>query len=364
MPARDIVVVGASAGGIEALLQLVQGLPAGLPASLFITCHMSAEHVSALPEVLSRKGRLLAKYPHDGEEVRPGQIYVAPQDRHLTLEPGVIRVRRGPREHHFRPAIDPLFRTAARAYGSRVVGVLLSGALADGVAGLLAIRNAGGLRVLQDPDDALFPALPRHAREVAGADYVVPAREMAALLVRLATQQPPPAGAPVMPEKDPLEKTSTAVERDFRQQARGDRRGEVSIFTCPECGGSLWEVDEKELLRFRCHVGHIYEGNDLLLEQAERLEAALWTAVRTFKERGVLSRQLAARSRGSGEERAASRFDEEARLADQYAELVERYILQGNGLSSPRGADATAPPSPGAAPPGEATGPAPEGRSP
>lgn len=182
MLARDIAVVGASAGGIEALIQLVQGLPAGLPAAAFVACHVSSEGVSILPEILSRRGRILAVHPRDGEEVRPGQIYVAPQDRHMTLEPGAVRVGRGPRDHRFRPAIDPLSRSAARAYGPRVIGVLLSGALPDGVAGLLAVRAAGGLRVIQDPEDALLPALPRDAHPVAGADHVVPARGMAALL--------------------------------------------------------------------------------------------------------------------------------------------------------------------------------------
>lgn len=352
MPARDIVVVGASAGGIDALLQLVQGLPAGLPAAVFVTCHLPPEGRSVLPEILSRRGRLLARHPQDGEEVRPGQICVAPQDRHMTLEKGRVRVVRGPREHRLRPAIDPLFRSAARAYSSRVIGVLLSGALSDGVAGLMAIRNAGGLRVLQDPDDAALPFLPQNAREIAGADHVVPAREMAALLAGLVTSQPPPAGAPVMSEKDPLEKSTMAAAHDMQQQARGERRGTVSTYTCPECGGNLWEVDEKEILRFRCHVGHVYEGAELLEEQAEALEAALWTAVRTFKERCVLSRQLAVRSQQQGDRAASVRFEEEAKQAEQYAGLIERYLLQGDE------------PPAGAARPGEAGGPAAEAASP
>jgi two-component system chemotaxis response regulator CheB len=348
LPARDIVVVGASAGGIEALIQLVQGLPPGLPAAVFVTCHIPPEGTSNLPEILSRRGQLLAVHPRDGEEVRPGQIYVAPPDRHMTLERGVVHVGRGPREHRFRPAIDPLFRSAARAYGPRVIGVLLSGALSDGVAGMLAVRAGGGLRVIQDPDEALLPFLPQRARDLAGADHIVPARGMAALLAGLVTSQVPPVGEAAMPEKDPLEETAEAAARDMQQQARGERNGAVSIYRCPECGGSLWQVNEEKLLRFRCHVGHVYQGEDLFAEQSASLEAALWVSVRTFKEKGVLARQLAARDREKGDGISAARFEEEARQASHYAELIEHYLLQDKDFpragGSPAGALEGGPP--------------------
>jgi two-component system chemotaxis response regulator CheB len=326
---RDIIVVGASAGGVEALSQLVRGLPPGLPAVVFVVCHFPPAERSALPDILSRQGPLLAVHARDGEVPYPGHIYVAPPDRHLTLDNGTMRVARGPREHHFRPAIDPLFRSAARNLGPRVIGVLLSGILLDGVAGLLAVRAGGGLVLLQDPSDAMLSSLPQSALDIVGADHVAPARELAPLLVHLLQQPIAIPGESPMP--DPLDKTAATVVRDMEAQSHGERQGARSVFSCPECGGALWQVDEKELLRFRCHVGHIYLGEALLAEQSAALEAALWTAVRTFKEKSVLARQLASRSQQANDSEGARRFHEEARLSDHYAELIQTHLLQSNG---------------------------------
>jgi two-component system chemotaxis response regulator CheB len=339
--ARDIVVVGASAGGVEALSQLVRGLPPGLPGAVFVVCHFPPGSRSMLPDILSRQGPLLARHARDGEPIYPGHIYVAPPDRHLILEEGEVLLTRGPREHYFRPAIDPLFRSAARAYGPRVVGILLSGALLDGVAGLLAVRSGGGLAVVQDPDDALLPSLPQSALEIVGADHVAPAGALAALLVSLIHQPIVAQGEPSM--ADPIDRTAEAVQRDMQAQTHGDRRGAVSVFTCPECGGCLWQVDEKELLRFRCHVGHIYLGETLMAEQSASLEAALWVAVRTFKEKTILSRQLAARAHEARDPVSAARFEEEARLAEHYAGVIHQYLLQAPE-ALPGGTLATPPP--------------------
>jgi two-component system, chemotaxis family, protein-glutamate methylesterase/glutaminase len=189
LPARDVIVVGASAGGVEALSELVRGLPPGLPAAVFVVCHFPTGPRSLLPEILSRQGPLLARHASDGEPIYPGHIYVAPPDYHLVLEPGLVRLGHGPRENRFRPSIDPLFRSAARAFGPRVIAVILSGALTDGVAGLLAVRAAGGVAVVQDPADAVLPSLPQAAWDVAGADHVVPARGLAPLLAELVHQR-------------------------------------------------------------------------------------------------------------------------------------------------------------------------------
>ncbi|MBY0232309.1 MAG: chemotaxis protein CheB, partial [Gemmataceae bacterium] len=175
MAGRDIVVIGASAGGIEALCQVARGLPPGLPAAVFVVCHFPAGVPSSLPEILSRQGPLLARHAADGEPAHPGQIYVAPPDRHLLVGQGAMRLDLGPRENRFRPSIDPLFRSAAREYGPRVVAAILSGALTDGVAGLMAVRSAGGVGVVQEPADAILPDLPASALALAGADHVAPA---------------------------------------------------------------------------------------------------------------------------------------------------------------------------------------------
>jgi two-component system chemotaxis response regulator CheB len=338
MAGRDIIVIGGSAGGVEVLLRLVCGLPAGLPAALFVASHYPPHARSALPEMLSRAGPILAQHARDGEPIHPGHICIAPPDHHLLLENGQVRVSHGPRENRNRPSIDVLFRSAARAYGPRVVGVILTGLLHDGVVGLLAVRHAGGAAVVQDPGDALMDELPRSARAVAGADHVVPADRLAPLLKELVNGKGTLERGATM--TDPLEKRPETVDRDMQAQEEGKRRGQVSTFTCPECGGSLWQVDEKELVRFRCHVGHAYNGEVLLEEQAEVLEAALWTAVRTFRERGVLARQLAAQSRGEGDGVVADRF-EEAKLSERYGKMIQDYLLRpgepGQGGSASQG---------------------------
>lgn len=325
MPGHDIIVMGASAGGVEVLRQIVRHLPAGLPASVIVVTHLPPKGISVLPEVLSRSGPLLASHACDGEPIHLGQIYVAPPDHHLMLEPGRMTVTRGPRENRLRPAIDPLFRSAARAYGKRVVGVILSGALHDGVAGLLAVRAAGGVAVVQDPADAWMETLPRHASDIAGADHIVPAAAVPALLIDLVGKPGLLGGESAM--IDPLDNMPQRVLRDMTAQEEGDRQGKLSVFTCPECGGCLWQVDESSVTRFRCHVGHAYHAEKLMEEQSQALEAALWTAVRTFREKGVLARQLASQQRAKGNRASAERFDEEALMADRYGALIRQCLL-------------------------------------
>jgi two-component system chemotaxis response regulator CheB len=338
MPGRDLIVVGTSAGGVDALVQLVRGLPPGFPASVFVVCHFPTGWRSTLPTVLSRAGPLLADHARDGEPFRPGHIYLAPPDHHLVLAPdGRMRLTRDARENNVRPAIDPLFRSAARHYGPRVIGVILTGALNDGAAGLIAVRAAGGLGVVQDPRDALVASMPQTAANVAGADHIAPVARMAGLLVDLVRESAPDRGAEIMEPKpvDPIERMPDIVARDMNAQAHNAHRGKVSTFTCPECGGALWQVDEPGLIQFRCRVGHAYSGEVLLTEQSEALEAALWTAVRTFRERSVLGRQLSAAERGKGNALSAQRFEEQAAQAARYAALIVEHVLQsgaeGNG---------------------------------
>jgi two-component system chemotaxis response regulator CheB len=329
MPNRSIIVVGASAGGVDALTTLARRLPPGFPASVFVVIHFPPGGRSVLPDILSRSGPLQATHAEDGAAFRPGHMYVAPPDFHLELAPGGrMRLTRAARENHNRPAVDPLFRSAARHYGPRVIGVVLTGGMNDGTAGLMAIRGAGGLAVAQDPEDALVAAMPQSAAEVAGVDCVVPAAGLAALLVDLVGHSETPSrGEPVM---DPMEHMPDVVDQDMKEQERNERRGEVSVFTCPECGGALWQVDESGVIRFRCHVGHGYNGEVLLAEQSEALEAALWTAARIFREKSVLGRQLAAHQRAQGNLAAAARFDEQAAQAESYGSLIVWHVLNGD----------------------------------
>jgi two-component system chemotaxis response regulator CheB len=333
MPARDLIVVGTSAGGVQALCEIFQRLPTGLPASIFVVCHLPAGMRSMLPDVLSRCGTLLATHARDGEPFYPGHIYIAPPDRHLLLaRGGRMGLSREARENHNRPAVDPLFRSAARHYGARVVGVVLTGALHDGTAGLLAIRRAGGLAVVQDPEEAAVAAMPFNAAVVAGADYIAPIHEIAPVLIRLVRE--PNGVASGNSALDLIERMPEIVKEDMKEQAADERRGDVSVMTCPECGGALWQVDEARPLRFRCHVGHAYNGEVLLAEQSEALEAALWTAVRIFREKSVLSGQLANRERADGNNAVAARFDEQALQAARYRSVIEDQLLGGARVDS------------------------------
>jgi two-component system chemotaxis response regulator CheB len=328
MAGHDIIVIGASMGGVQALRLMVQQLPADLPAALFIVLHLPASGDSRLPEVLNYRSALPAQHARDGEPIHHGRIYVAPQDYHLLLEPGHVHLSHGPHENHCRPAIDPLFRSAARAYRGRVIGVVLTGMLNDGTAGLLAVRNAGGVAIVQNPAEALAPGMPAAAMAVAGADYVLPLAKIVPLLTKLA-HEPVVGGTAAMPGPvDPIDNLPDIVSRSQVEQRNGDRRGQVSIFTCPECGGSLWQVDQEQLVRFRCHVGHVYDGDQLLQEQSEHLEAALWIAVRTFIDKSVLARQLAESRRQQGLEVGVDRLEEEAQQCQHYAALIRQYLLK------------------------------------
>jgi two-component system chemotaxis response regulator CheB len=237
MPGRDILVVGASAGGVEALTELARGLPADLPAAVFMVLHVPPHATSVLPRILSRAGRLPTAHAREGEPIRPGRIYVAPPDHHMLLRRGYVYLARGPRENSHRPAVDPLFRTAARAYDGRVVGVLLSGALDDGTAGLAAIKRRGGIALVQDPDEALFSGMPRSAIENVEVDHVVSLAGMAGLLSRLACEPV----AEETKERVPDEMEQETQIEAFALSAIENRvhPGTPSTFGCPECGGTL-----------------------------------------------------------------------------------------------------------------------------
>ena len=309
-PGFDVAVVGASAGGVEALLGLVGELPEDFAATLFVVLHVPPTGTSILPRILSRGGPLEARHAEDGAAIEPGCIYVAPPDCHLLLDLGAMRVTRGPRENGHRPAIDPLFRTAAHAYGSAVAGVVLSGTMDDGAAGLQAIKEAGGITLVQDPDDALYPAMPRNAMRLTVPDHVLPVRELARKLAELA-QRPTPRPGPAPEPGEP----NSIVSGPREDQWPGDR----APFACPECGATLWESDEDGHPRFRCRVGHTFTEAALMNSQSDALEAALWSALRGLEERLALTRRVAARLRGQSTAELAARFELQAEEAAAHA---------------------------------------------
>ena len=321
MVQREIVAIGASAGGIQALTTLVRGLPLRFPAAVFVVVHIPPYAVSRLPEILSRASPLPAAHARQGEPIEPGRIYVAPPDRHLLVRQGRVELTRGPRENHSRPAIDPLFRSAARAYGPRVIGIVLSGALYDGSTGLMAIKARGGVAVVQDPEEAAFASMPRSALQAVTANHVLPVAAMGGVLSNLVGEAVDGNGDSPMVDED--ERLERVISEDFSEQANDDRSEETSIFTCPDCGGVLWQGGEGADLRFRCHVGHAYGPELLLHQKSEELEAALWLSLRLLKEKATLTRQLATRSRTAGNGPEARQMA--GRIADQ-AELDERYV--------------------------------------
>lgn len=314
--------IGASAGGLKPLREVVGALPADLPAAVFVVLHIAATGTSVLPQILQRGSRLDVVRAEDGMEVRRGRVYVAPPDRHLVVETGheqggALRVclTRGPRENGHRPAIDPLLRSLAAAFGPRAAGLILSGTRDDGTLGIAQIVQAGGRALVQDPDEAEYPSMPATAISASAIDAALPAAELAAALTALvhgvALADPPRRlagagthglGTPFSTSGDPLK------------------------ITCPDCGGVLTEEDEAGVVHFRCHVGHVFSPRSLLALHADGVERAMWTAARGLEDRAVLLTNLANRARGTGNERTAEQFDRHARQARAESESIRAAI--------------------------------------
>lgn len=327
MDERDIVVIGASAGGVEAVASLVEALPRDLAAAVFVVVHFPPHATSVLPRILTRRGGMTAMHPEDGAPIELGCVYVAPPDRHLLVENGFVRLVRGPRENAARPAVDPLFRSAARAYGARVIGVVLTGNLDDGTAGLMAVKSAGGLAVVQDPDDAFYAGMPTSALRHVAADHVVPLSEIPALLAsRVGEPVEQKGGGPVARQQG----TEVAISEMDRAALESDRAGAPSGYACPECHGVLWEADEGGLPRFRCRVGHAYSIENLLAAQGSAMDAALWAAYRALEERAALTARMGARMQERGQASLALRYAEQTQETLQRAELIRRVLLMGS----------------------------------
>jgi two-component system chemotaxis response regulator CheB len=316
LPAR-VVGIAASAGGVEALRQVVAGLPSDFPAAVCVTLHIPATGRSLLAPILDRDSAMTAVAATDGLPLRAGVVYVAPADRHLLVGRDAVTLSRGPKENGTRPAADPMFRSLAQSWGPCAVAVVLSGALDDGSAGAVAVAGAGGVVVVQDPHDALVPSMPASAIAADSPERVVPAHAMAEVLQRLlAEPTPDPQGGPTMSEP---------VQPDLRP-SRPD--GPASAFTCPECSGALWELRDGELVRYRCRVGHSYSEEAMIDAQGSAVEAALWSALEVLEERGELLLRIADRMAGRTP-KTEQRFRDGAREALDRAALIRRALLLG-----------------------------------
>jgi two-component system chemotaxis response regulator CheB len=314
---------------------VIRDLPADLPAAIFAVLHLGAGK-SALPEILTRAGSLPVGHPVHGEPIRRGRIYTAPPDYHLLVSNGRLLLERGAKENGHRPAIDVLFRSAAQAYGPRVVGVVLTGNLDDGTAGLLAIKRLGGVAVVQDPDEADYSGMPQSAIENVEVDHVVRLTGVAPLLVQLTheavAQAPKPAEVSPLPKEPAMGaqgnrgEGSSGVAEELLGDS-GEDLGVPSGFTCPDCGGGLWETQDGALIRFRCHTGHAYSPETLVSDQAEGVDDALWAALRALQENASLARRMAGRMHDRGLVQAETRYLERAFEAERYAQTLRGILL-------------------------------------
>lgn len=324
MSNNDIIVVGTSAGGVDALQKLAQQFPPDLAAAVFVVLHTSSESPGLLPEILDRAGNLTAKFAKDGEHIETGTIYVAPANQHLLVKKGYVRLSRGPRENRARPAIDPLFRSAAAAYTTRVVGVILTGFLDDGAAGLAAIKKCGGTAVVQDPNDAAFPDMPQSALELVEADYVAPLSAMGKILEKITSEKAKENGY-VPPE---IIMEANIAEETMSNIPKENRLGDLVPFGCPECGGPLWQMETDKSRRFRCHVGHGYTARSLIAEQDESIERALWAAMRAMEERANIVTTMAKDERKNGRDKSAELYEERAEESRTHAAALRKLLVE------------------------------------
>ena len=334
----NVVVVGASAGGVEALIRLVEGLPADMDAAVLIVIHMPPNSRSVLPQILSRSQRMPATHPADGQRIQPGRIYVAPADFHLLLtDDHRVTLAKGPKENGCRPAIDPLFRSAAVHYRHRAIGVVLSGTLDDGSAGLLSIKKVGGVCIAQEPKDALFSGMPQNAIDAADPDYILPADEIGTVLGKLCLN--PAAELSIASD---LESIELQIDRLEAPHDATKQTGKNSEFGCPDCGGTLWEIQEtKGDFRFRCRVGHAYSSVSLLEDQSTNVERAIWTAMRALREKADLCKRLALRFKNKSKLDLSVRYEREAMQARSEADLLQTLVKNSPGQRDYLGASSS-----------------------
>jgi len=319
---RDILAIGTSAGGVEALSFLANSFRPDFPAAVLVTIHLPSQFRSPLDEILSRAGPLPAAFANNGEAMKKARIYIAPPGSHLIVDGDQLLLGVGPRENHARPAIDPMLRSTAVCCAHRAVGVVLTGTLGDGASGLWTLGHLGGMTVVQDPGDAAFPEMPLTALNRAQPDHVVTLADLPTLLESVVHQ---PAGEP-----QPVPET-VKYEVEIARSGRGnmddmDRIGRRSVLSCPDCGGVMWEIDEGNLTRYRCHVGHAYTDELMHLAVDESLRRALASAARALDERVALVHKLEARAAGTGHNQLAQSWARRRHELDHEADIIDEAI--------------------------------------
>ncbi len=323
MACHDIVVLGASAGGIEALKAVISGLPQDLPAALFAVIHIGGQSENLLAQNLARSTALRVKTVEGDEPIERGLLLVARADHHLLVLEDRVQITRGPRENLWRPSIDVLFRSAAVAHGPRVIGVILSGLLDDGSVGVVAIKRCGGIALAQEPNEATFPDMPAAAIRTGCIDHVLPIQEIGPMLARF-VERPADSATPIADDLK-LEADIAATGRSTR--ALQDKLGELSPFTCPECGGPLWKQGGG-VLHFRCLIGHGYTANALLDAPGQDVDSTLWVAVRQFEQRSQLQYEMAEEQTASGHLPRAAYYQQRAVEMQAHAQVLRALLLK------------------------------------
>jgi two-component system chemotaxis response regulator CheB len=328
-----IVVLGASAGGVQSLRDVVGGLPPDFEGAVFVVLHIPASQPSALPEILSRSGPLPAVHPRDGDRITGGRIYVAPPDHHLLVDRGSIAVSRGPKENRFRPSIDALFRSAAFSYGSQVVGVILSGALDDGTSGLWSIKRLGGTTIVQEPGDAGFDSMPLSAISQVQVDHQASGTAIGPILARL-------SAVPAVEARAETADLSTrlGMELEIAREGGAFQKGIMAVgqltpFTCPECGGALVKLAEDLMTRYRCHTGHAYSDSALLEGVMDVTGDMLWRVMRSLEESVMLVKHMGEHIVESGDPARAEVFFAKARELEARSAVFHDLVLHHESLS-------------------------------
>lgn len=322
-PAR-VVVIGTSTGGLEALKVVLAGLPADFPAAVLVVMHVGS-HPSALPRLLGSKCALAVRHAEHLETIEPGSVLIAPPDRHLIVDGQQVRLSHGAKENHTRPAIDPLFRSAAMSFRSKAIGVILTGDLDDGTVGLQAIEASGGRTIVQDPSDAVAPSMPLSALEYVGVDFKLPLAAIADALIDLTQQsdQPEPVAMPTDDRDKDARLPKVGVPAIESMQALG----KLSPFTCPECHGALWLVNPHPE-QYRCHTGHAYTARAMAAAQDHGIEEAIWAAIRALNEKELLLKRFTESALNHNRDAAAAEYQHTAEQVRRNAEVLRAMLVK------------------------------------
>jgi two-component system, chemotaxis family, protein-glutamate methylesterase/glutaminase len=330
---RNIIVIGASAGGIGPLIELVNQMPAKFDAAVFVVQHVAPFSPSHLPQILERSGKLPVMHAKDGEPIKMGRIYVAPPDFHLLIDEEKVVVKKGPKENRFRPSIDALFRSAAYTYGERVISIVLSGMLDDGTSGMWTVKRLGGVTMIQDPDDAICPSMPHHVMEYVDVDHKLPVSEMGSVLLQLIREDVNPNHRIPEAEMERLRTEISIASQDNSFQMGIVQMGEPSSLTCPECAGALSMLRDGNLTRYRCHTGHAFTHNSLLASASKSMEANMWKAVKSFEEMIILLQDSARQLTATGNTTRSEEYKRQAEYTKKRSAELRRLIFQVEALS-------------------------------